>query len=422
MASVQAASDVRAKTRAKARAKLEEREDPFEKLTGIQLLQKLKVNLGADTNDEVPNLIEDLVLDEEVNLLGGHGGVGKSMLALQAAVAVAALLKKVLGVKHINPHKVGKVLYYSAEDGAKRLRRRIRTICDIYNTTIAEVEHRLVIVDATELDALYSETYDVVAGDETRPVWAKVLGPTASYSALRKMVEHLDPVLLVIDNASDTFEGEEIKRKDVRSFVRSLLNIHPTKRIAVLLLVHFNRADARGDKSNDTGYSGNSAWHNSCRGRSYLIEDNESLRLVFMKNQDGPIAEPLVLERVSGTLRVLGGLDLTRVDRRVAQIEAVLSLIEGYAARGHHIGASLAPNSTTGAWATLNGDPSFPKGLDKRALAEMLRDLKRLGVLIEAQGPRDHNHNAKPVWQVKRSAALTTPAPVAADVPDAQGA
>ena len=93
-----------------------------------QMLARLNVDWTDEEEDEVPDIVEGLVADEDVTLLGGHGGVGKSFLALQMACAVA-LGEPVLGCDT----RQARVLYYSAEDGRKRLKRRLRRVTDTFD-------------------------------------------------------------------------------------------------------------------------------------------------------------------------------------------------------------------------------------------------------------------------------------------------
>lgn len=198
-----------------------------------------------------PDLVSGLVADEDVTLLGGHGGVGKGFLTLQIYCAVA-LGTEVLG--HTAQQRP--VLYYSAEDGRKRLGQRMRKLAEACSDSERVLLKRnLRIIDATELSVLYGE----------QPKG----GPTGDYALLQRMVEQFDPQLVVIDGASDTFDGNEIHRRDVRGFVKALKRVHPKRRVGVLLIVHIDRASARGHSSNDEGYAGNTQWHNSCRRRLY---------------------------------------------------------------------------------------------------------------------------------------------------------
>ncbi|MFE3837891.1 PriCT-2 domain-containing protein [Pseudogemmobacter sonorensis] len=76
--------------------------------TPEQMLARMNVDWTGDDDAEVPDIVEGMVADEDVTLLGGHGGVGKSFLALQMACAVA-LGETVLGCGT----RRSRVLYYS---------------------------------------------------------------------------------------------------------------------------------------------------------------------------------------------------------------------------------------------------------------------------------------------------------------------
>lgn len=92
---------------------------------GAALLSRLSVDWNAGDNAEVPDIVEGLVADEDVTLLGGHGGIGKSFLALQVACAVAT------GERVLNREtRQCRVLYYSAEDGRKQLTRRLQRLIE----------------------------------------------------------------------------------------------------------------------------------------------------------------------------------------------------------------------------------------------------------------------------------------------------
>src|SRR5690606_30654641 len=68
-------------------------------------------------------LVQDLVPGKTVTLFGGDGGTGKSLLALQLAVAVAG------GRDWIGRQvKPGKVIFLSAEDDEEELHRRLHSI------------------------------------------------------------------------------------------------------------------------------------------------------------------------------------------------------------------------------------------------------------------------------------------------------
>lgn len=358
------------------------------------------VDWVRENDVEVPDLIEGLVADEDVTLLGGHGGAGKSFLALQMACAVA-LGSEILG----RETRQSRVLYYSAEDGKKRLTRRLRRATETFSYDFAKLQEWLRVLDASELEPLYGETTEL-SPDGRR--FSKFLGPRADYTNLQKMVEAFDPQLVVVDGASDTFDGNEIARREVRAFIKLLRSIHPHRRVAVLLLVHIDRASARGHVSDDEGYSGSGQWHNSARRRLYLqlkLErdretkevTSELLLLRVVKNQDGP-PDP-DMELVRGPHGLLHPL-LAQFGGALAPIEedhgpALLALIKECNDKGVSISVSLAPQATTGVYATLKEDPRFPNGLNKKKTAALVRRLEGDGLLQKEAYSRGNRGTAE---------------------------
>ncbi len=98
----------------------------------------------------------------------------------------------------------------SLEDSAHIIRHRLAFVCKTWAIDPAELDGKLHIVDGTENPELF--------GAESRGAGST----TASYAELRQLVQSLGAGLVVIDNASDAFGGDEIQRRQVRSFVRWL--------------------------------------------------------------------------------------------------------------------------------------------------------------------------------------------------------
>lgn len=271
-----------------------------------------------------------------------------------------------------------------------------------------QLKRNLLVVDATEQQPLYGETIDQIESDDgKRTYFNKVMGPTADFECLQSMAKFFDPDLVIVDGASDTYDGNEITRRDVRAFIRMMQRVHPTRRIGVLMLVHVDRSSARGNVTEDDGYSGSSQWHNAARRRLYLRPEakTETLWLKVMKNQDGPPAPDIALRRIDGVLMPLVTYDPEAPNRKAAQAATVLRLIGEYHERGHSIGTSLAPQATTGVFKTLKGDPAFPKGLDFEGTCQIIRDAQRMGVLVE----EDHKYSRakfRPRWRLK---TISTP-------------
>jgi AAA domain/Primase C terminal 2 (PriCT-2) len=367
--------------------------------SGRELIDRLQVEYDTDEWVDVPDIVEDLVADEELTLLGGHGGVGKSYLALQIACCVALGV----GILGKSVPKARRVMYYSAEDGAKRITRRARRICREHGFDMDQLKRSFLVVDATEQQPLYGETIDQIESDDgKRTYFNKVMGSTADFGILQSMVQVFDPDLLIVDGASDTYDGNEITRRDVRAFIRMMQRVHPARRIGVLMLVHVDRSSARGNVTEDDGYSGSSQWHNAARRRLYLRPEakTETLWLKVMKNQDGPPAPDIALRRIDGVLMPLVTYDPDAPNRKAARAETVLRLIGEYFERGQNIGTSLAPQATTGVFKSLKDDPAFPKDLDFDETCQIVRDAQRMGALVE----EDYEYSRgkfRPRWKLK---------------------
>src|SRR5690606_6587100 len=147
-------------------------------------------------------LARDLIPAGQPVLLSGDGGLGKSLLALQLAVAVAS------GGQWLGQYTAsGDVLYLSAEDEIAELHRRLVRITsnlpDLTNLHLAPM---------AELDALLVTPGPRGGG----------LNTTALYDAVAARVEELRPALVVLDSAADFFGGQEIVRSEVRQFIGML--------------------------------------------------------------------------------------------------------------------------------------------------------------------------------------------------------
>lgn len=101
--------------------------------------------------------------------------------------------------------------------------------------------------------------------------------------------------LIIVDNASETFGGNEINRQEVRGFVRMLRTGLADISSSVLLLAHINKISATNGGKED--YSGSTAWHNSVRSRISLGQGTikDQLLLTHQKSNYGKLQEPIAL-------------------------------------------------------------------------------------------------------------------------------
>ncbi len=286
-----------------------------------------------------------------VTLMGAHGGTGKSTIALMLGVC-AALGRPLFGVDVV----ACKTLFVSLEDSEHIVRHRLAGICRAWDIDPNELHDRLHIVDGTEHPEMFSA--DTRGAGDT----------TATYAELRKLVQLEGVGLVLVDNASDAYGGDEIQRRQVRAFMRALVEVARLTDCAVLLLAHVDKTTSRNKKAEGgEGYSGSTAWHNSARSRLFLTRaDDDTLTLEHQKANLTKCREPLTLEWPTGGLpqlvaytgaHPLLGLAQGRADDDRAA--ALLGLIAEFEGRQQY--CSPVATARNSVFAMLKSEPAFQR-------------------------------------------------------------
>ncbi len=211
----------------------------------------------AESEPKPPKfIIADWLPAGYATLLAGHGGVGKSTIALHLAVCIAAGLP-FFGLN------VGRrrVLYLSCEDRENVLHWRLSRICSHLAVNLASLSNWLNVVDLVGHGAVLWER-DPRTGYTV----------TAAYGQLAQRMEEHHAEVLIVDGVSDTFAGGENVRHEVKRFINALVALIPQDKGAVLLVGHIAKPNASGAQTTE-GYSGSTAWHNSVRARWYLYPE-----------------------------------------------------------------------------------------------------------------------------------------------------
>lgn len=208
---------------------------------------------AADLHDKLPPArvwhVVDLIPARTVSLLGGDGGVGKSILGLQLAFATAA------GLPWIGQHvRQGRALHLSAEDDRDELHRRTDAISKFYGTPLDQAP-------GLTMWSLADEDAVLVTGHS-----GEALQPTARWEELRRYIELDRPALIIFDSLADVYGGNENERAQVRQFVRLLRGLVMPFDGAVVLLGHPSLTGL----STGSGLSGSTAWNNSVRSRMFM--------------------------------------------------------------------------------------------------------------------------------------------------------
>lgn len=345
--------------------------------------------------------IDELVPAGVVTLLGAHGGTGKSMLALTAAVCLAAGLP-FLG----KPTRRAKVVFYSGEDPALVLRWRLSLVCKHLDVDPRELEGWLAVIDATEGEPtlFYECTLD----------GRRVGLNTEVYGELDRIAK-AGAEVFIIDNASDTFDADEINRARVRAFIRSLAMLTKPHAGAVLLLAHIDKTSARGFGGKE-GYSGSTAWHNSVRSRLFLSESGDGLMLEQQKANLGRKASPMQLDRLEGGVLSLATVGTNPAAGLIASAhrDVVLGMFAEFYDRGEFLPVSQqAPGN---AHKALSAERGFPPRMTKAEFWQLVRDAERAGYLVrENYQTKDRKERTR--WCVtdsgRKVSGISPPAPTA---------
>jgi hypothetical protein len=301
-----------------------------------------------------------------VSMLAAHGGTGKSTIALMLCVA-ASLGRPLFGVETVQCN----ALFVSLEDSASVIRHRLANICQKWDINPASLDGKLTIADGTGDPELFTADHRA-AGVKTR-----------SYFEMNQLVKSGEVGLVVVDNASDAYGGDEIQRRQVRAFIRALMEVAKPVNCALLLLAHVDKSTSRSKQpENSEGYSGSTAWNNSVRSRLFMKRDESgNLNIEHQKSNLGRCHEPLTLNWRDGELPQLETSVEISLDPQIAAIRSkadgdrcitMLKMIDEFASRGQF--CSPATNSRNHVHLVLKSDPSF-QGLRLRP-----DDTKRLVV------------------------------------------
>ncbi|AGI71748.1 putative P-loop containing nucleotide triphosphate hydrolase superfamily protein [Octadecabacter arcticus 238] len=195
-------------------------------------------------------LVPDLIPSGTVTLLGGDGGTGKSLLALQLAVSVATDRAWLgLGVGS------GAALFISAEDDQDELHRRVVDIAQAEALSLHDLG-KLTIRSLAGEDALLANLNPSTGA----------LATTSLYKEVEDQAQASQPRLIVLDTLADLFPGNENDRAQARQFIGMLRGLAIRHQCAVVLLQH----PSLSGMNSGSGTSGSTGWNNSVRSRLYL--------------------------------------------------------------------------------------------------------------------------------------------------------
>jgi RecA-family ATPase len=335
-------------------------------------------------------LVLDYIPSRQVTLLSGTGGIGKSILSLQL---LAATVLHQVWVGSLVP-KPGAAIYLGAEDEQDEIHRRLAAILKHYDARFSDL-------DAGGFRALAFAGKDAVLAEFDRNGRIK---PTPLFRRLYDEAVEIQPSVIDIDTAADTFLGDEIKRDQVRQFCSLLRRLAIDSNSAVILNSH---PSLSGLKSG-SGLSGSTHWHNSVRARAYFrrpeSDDDESeddeqpddgrRELHFLKNQYGPLAKGVELQWKDGLWlpRSLTNNADSKTEREQKVDDLFLIMLRRFDREGRNVSAN---KSSTFAPTVFAREPAAKQAkIGNKAFADAMARLfeaKRLRVVSEGSPSRQRS-------------------------------
>lgn len=211
-----------------------------------------KINLSATPPPPRDYVVEDLIVAGKVAVLGGLGGVSKTMCAMTLAVRIA------LGRSFVDKAvKEGCALLILGEEDQGEIDRRFNAICHDMNLTPSEMQLVQERVRAFPLNGMDARLTKVTSGNlEGTTFTAEIVT-----AALR--LEHdagLPVAMIALDHAGLIHGGEFNSREDVVQTMRQAGVIAGETGAAVIALAHSPKNSIGKEHSDQSDVAGSAAW------------------------------------------------------------------------------------------------------------------------------------------------------------------
>lgn len=216
----------------------------------------------ADCPEQSRWLVEGLWSEQAVGIIGGEPKCGKSFLALDLAVAVAA---GVPCLRRFAVRQPGRVLLYPAEDALHIVRRRLDGICAAAGTALAQLDVQVITAPCLRLDL------------------------DADRARLDETVARLKPRLLILDPFVRLHRIDENVSGEVAPLLAFLRELQRRHAVAVAV-VHHARKGAGAIRAGQA-LRGSSEFHAWGDSNLYLRRDSDD-RIVLTVEHRAAAATP----------------------------------------------------------------------------------------------------------------------------------
>jgi RecA-family ATPase len=319
----------------------------------------------------------NLIPRGDVSSLGGDGGSGKTMAALQLSTALARGAPDWLG-HVIEP---GPVVFLSGEEPQDEIRRRVGRIAARQGFDISVL-----------VDLHFWFPSDFADCTLATPGNGGVMQDTPLMRSITAAIAQVRPVLVVLDNVAAVFAGNQNDRVMVRTFVNLWRGIARTTGAGVLLLDH----PSLSGLTNGTGRGGNMDWRNAVRAALHLkaVEDREEAArgvrmLECVKNNYAALGTPTKLEWVDGVLAPQG--TASPHQRRAAEADVETRFFEHLASvnkLGRDVGEKPGPNYAASIFERMEEPGGYTSAAFAKAMQRLFRDGK---IALEQVGSPSRN-------------------------------
>jgi hypothetical protein len=321
-------------------------------------------------------LIQDLIPMKATTLFSAHGGDGKSLLALQLAVATAT------GGRWLG-HEIqerGRVGIISCEDDTDEVRHRLWDIMGaegLCHEDLADID----IWDRVGADSFLTRTSRYEAAPEVTDFAGNVTN----------WVIDGEIKLLILDSLYNFMSGNQNDWSVAQFFMNTLNGLARDADCSIFVLWH----PSQFGRSSGEGSSGANAFHNACRGRLFMEREFEGegdakkdtgIRVIRTKKMNrGPDDQEIRCRWEDGRFVPVipeGGKSFVdRLDIRRRLLECLTSALE----------AGEAPSPVVEARGNylpklLQGRPQV-RGLSIRDLERAMQDLRADGELVPGVTP-----------------------------------
>jgi len=320
--------------------------------------------------DPHPFIIENWLPKDAVTLFAANGGAGKSSIALQLAIEMAT------GGSFLGQDfdYCVHVVFISAEDNEQSLIRRMANYIKVKGINVEVLNNYLHIMDWSKKDSQVIYETDGRTGKFNK-----------QFAEVSESCRKYDAEVLIVDNNSMFFGGNEIVRSEVQMYLSGLRKARPG--LAVLALHHVDKASLKPGTGD--GYSGSTAWHNGARARWSLINDNGMSVLTLQKSNYGKSGYQSVVsyDDKHHYFKVADGILKDKSANDVWML--ILEMIHVRYEMGAYLSPSKTAKSNTNVKHVLMADPLFPKDINEKTIYATVDKLIMDGMLAEEVYKRD---------------------------------